>query len=330
MRPVLAVVGPTASGKTRLSLELAERLNGEIVSADAMQVYRGMEIGTAAPTPEERARAPHHLVSFLSPDTLMAAGRFQKEARECIRDIQARGRAPLVVGGSGLYVRALLDGLFEGPGRDEALRAWLREEANTLGNAALMARLRDVDPDYAAMLSSENDVVRVVRALEVHALTGIPYSRLHAAHRERPDRIPALRIGVAPPRDVLYDRINRRVDEMIAAGWVEEVRALLSAGHEGHLERIKALGYREIAAHLRGEQSLEEAVEAVKRHHRRYARRQLSWFRADKRVVWLDPSDVPAAVDDVQARWARFLEEETVPDGEGEGGGGDGGPLPQQ
>ncbi len=330
MRPVLAVVGPTASGKTRLSLELAERLNGEIVSADAMQVYRGMEIGTAAPTPEERGRAPHHLVSFLSPDTLMAAGRFQKEARECLRDIQARGRTALVVGGSGLYVRALLDGLFEGPGRDEALRARLREEANTLGNAALMARLRDVDPDYAAMLSSENDVVRVVRALEVHALTGIPYSRLHAAHRERPDRIPALQIGVAPPRDLLYDRINRRVDEMIAAGWVDEVRGLVAAGHEGHLERIKALGYREIAAYLRGEQSLEEAVEAVKRHHRRYARRQLSWFRADKRVRWLDPSDVPAAVDAARAFWARFLEEETVPDGEGEGGGGDGGPLPQQ
>ena len=330
MRPVLAVVGPTASGKTRLSLELAERLNGEIVSADAMQVYRGMEIGTAAPTPEERARAPHHLVSLLSPDTLMAAGRFQKEARECIRDIQARGPTALVVGGSGLYVRALLAASFEGPGRDEALRARLRAEAETLGNAALMARLRAVDPDYAAILSSENDTVRVVRALEVHALTGIPYSRLHAAHREQPDRIPALRIGVAPPRDALYDRINRRVDEMIAAGWVDEVRALLAAGHEGHLERIKALGYREIAACLRGEQSLEDAVEAVKRHHRRYARRQLSWFRADKRVVWMDPLDGPAAVDAVRERWARFLEQVTVSDGEGEGGGGDGGPLPQQ
>lgn len=330
MRPVLAVVGPTASGKTRLSLELAERLNGEIVSADAMQVYRGMEIGTAAPTLEEQARAPHHLVSILSPDTLMAAGRFQKEARKCLCDIQGRGRTALVVGGSGLYVRALLDGLFEGPGRDDALRARLWEEAETLGNAALMARLRAVDPDYAATLSSENDVVRVVRALEVHALTGVPYSRLHAAHREQPDRIPALRIGVSPPRDLLYDRINRRVDEMISAGWVDEVRGLLAAGHEAHLERIKALGYREIAGHLRGEQTLEDAVEAVKQHHRRYARRQLSWFRADRRVVWLDPTDPSSTADTVGTLWERFLEQEAVPDGEGEGAGGEGGPLPQK
>ena len=330
MRPVLAVVGPTASGKTRLSLLLAERLNGEIVSADAMQVYRGMEIGTAAPTPEELARAPHHLVSFLSPDILMAAGRFQKEARECLRGIQERGRTALVVGGSGLYVRALLDGLFEGPGRDEALRARLREEAAALGNAALMARLREVDPDYAATLSSENDVVRVVRALEVHALTGVPYSRLHAAHRERPQPVPALRIGVAPPRDALYDRINRRVDEMTAAGWVDEVRALIADGHEGHLERIKALGYREIAAHLRGEQSLADAVEAVKQHHRRYARRQLSWFRADKRVVWLDPTEAPAAVDTVTALWARFLEEETVAEDHRDCGGGERGAFAEE
>lgn len=290
MRPVLAVVGPTASGKTRLAIGLARALGGEIVSADAMQIYRGMEIGTAAPTPEERAAAPHHLVRCVSPDTVFSAGDYQQRARKCVSEIQARGAVALVAGGAGLYVRALLDGLFEGPPRDPAVRRRLRGEAEARGNAALMARLREVDPEYAATLSSENDLIRIVRALEVFEVTGTPFSRLHALHRERRDPVPALQLGISPPREALYNRINLRVDAMIAAGWVDEVRTLMDRGMEPHLERIKALGYREIAACLRGEQSLADAVEAVKMHHRRYAKRQLSWFRADKRIVWLDSS----------------------------------------
>lgn len=306
MRPVLAVVGPTASGKTRLAVELARALGGEIVSADAMQIYQGMEIGTAAPTPEERVAAPHHMVGCVSPNTVFSAGDYQQLARKCISEIQGRGAVALVAGGAGLYVRALLDGLFDGPPRDQTVRQRLRGEAEAHGNAALMARLRAVDPEYAATLSSENDLVRIVRALEVFEVTGTPFSRLHALHRERRAPVPALQVGLSPPREELYHRINMRVDAMVVAGWVDEVRALMDRGLEAHLERIKALGYREIAACLRGEQSLPDALEAVKMHHRRYAKRQLSWFRADKRIVWLDGGPGANPLEQALGLWREF------------------------
>ena len=288
MKPVLAVVGPTGSGKTRLGIELARMLDGEIVSADSMQFYRGMEIGTAAPTPAEQAEAVHHFVSFLNPDEDMAAGEYQRLARARIADIQSRGRTAVVVGGSGLYVRALMDGLFEGPPRDEAIRARLRAEAREEGNAALMARLRRVDPEYAATLTSENDQVRTVRALEVHELTGIPLSELHRRHQASLEAMPVVQAGIRLERETLYRRIDRRVDMMMGDGWLEETARLLEQGYGPHLDRLKALGYRELAAHLRGEQDLAAAVEAAKQHHRRYAKRQMTWFRADPRIQWVD------------------------------------------
>lgn len=293
--PILAVVGPTGSGKTSLAIELARRLGSEVVSADSMQFYRHMAIGTAAPTAEEQARAKHHFVGFIDPDEDMAAGQYQQLAREVVSNLNSAGKTAVVAGGSGMYVSALIDALFEGPPRDEAIRARLHAEARDRGNARLMERLREVDPAYADTLSSENDLVRIVRALEVHEATGRPFSELHAEHRARVSPLPAVQVALDWDRDVLYSRINRRVDQMLEDGWVPEVQALLDLGYAPQIERLKALGYREIAAHLRGEQTLDAAIEATRMHHRRYARRQISWFRGDKRVTWL-PVDETAVV----------------------------------
>ncbi len=291
----VAIVGPTASGKTGLGLAVARQLGSEVVSADAMQVYRGMAVGTAAPTASERAQVPHHFVACLPPDSRMSAGAFQQQARAVVRQINARGTPAVVVGGSGLYLSALLDGLFDGPAADERVRAQLQAEAEAAGNAALFALLARVDPAYAATLTSPNDRVRIVRALEVHALTGQPLSALHAAGRAAAEPLDARWFAIDWPREVLYARIDARVEQMVADGWVEEVRALIDNGYGPELERLKALGCREMAAHLRGEQSLDAAVAATQQHHRRYAKRQLTWFRADARITWLPPERAEAA-----------------------------------
>jgi tRNA dimethylallyltransferase len=289
--PRILIAGPTASGKTGLAIAIAERIGAEIVSADAMQVYQGMEIGTAAPAPEEQARVPHHLVSIIAPDRIMTAGQYQRLARRAIAEIEAAGKPAVITGGSGLYISALTDGLFEGPVREPAIRARLKAEAAEKGNAALMDRLHRIDPEYAAQLSSENDLIRIIRALEVHEITGETFSELHRRHQARRDTMPIRRFAPGWDRQALYDRINRRVNHMIENGWAEEVRALLNAGHEKDIYRIKALGFREIAAFLQGKQSLEEAVEATKMHHRRYAKRQISWFRGDDRITWVPASE---------------------------------------
>ncbi|MBI1318051.1 MAG: tRNA (adenosine(37)-N6)-dimethylallyltransferase MiaA [Candidatus Hydrogenedens sp.] len=284
---VIGVVGPTGSGKTALAIAMARRLDTEIISADSMQFYRGMEIGTAAPTGGEQAAAKHHFVSFIDPDQAMSASDFERLARQEIARINAEGKPAIVCGGSGLYVSAVVEGLFPGPARSESVRAKLKQEAEEQGNEAMMARLRAVDPEYAALLSSGNDLVRIVRALEVYELTGQPFSRLHAEHRAAAEPLDAVLLGLDWPREALYERINRRLDAMIGSGWVEEVQALIDLGYGEHIERLKALGFREIAAYLRGEQSLDDAIEAAKMHHRRYAKRQLSWFRNVLNVHWL-------------------------------------------
>ena len=294
MTAVLAVVGPTASGKTALALELAERLDTEIVSADSMQVYRGMEIGTAAPTAKEQARVAHHFVGFLEPGAYFSAGEFERRARPVVDALNARGKTAAVVGGSGLYVRALIDGLFPGPGADESLRARLHAEAEREGVAALYRRLARLDPDYGSLIN-EGDLRRIVRALEVYELTGRPLSELHREHREGAGSLTALQVGLEYPREQLYARINARVDRMLAAGFLDELRALLDHGHERHINRLRSLGYREFIAHLKGECSYEEATEAMKRNTRRFAKRQLTWFRSDKRIHWI-PADADAPV----------------------------------
>lgn len=301
MNRAIAVVGPTASGKTGLAVALARRLGTEILSADSMQFYRGMEIGTAAPTPEEQAAVRHHFISFLNPDDDMAAGRYERMSREVASGLMDRGCVPVLVGGSGLYISAFVDGLFDGPARDQEIRDRLRVQARETGNAAMLERLREVDPEYAGLLSSENDLVRIVRALEVYEVTGRPFSDWHREHREHRVSWRVTQVALRWDREILYERINRRVTEMIESGWIEETRQLLESGYGGDIERLKALGYREIAAFLRGECSLEQAADATRQHHRRYAKRQLSWFRADKRVHWLDctePVDMAVLVEE--------------------------------
>lgn len=286
MTDLLVVTGPTASGKTALGIAVAERLGVEIVSADSMQFYRGMEIGTAAPTPDERARVKHHFVGFLDPDEHFSAGAYERAARAVVADANGRGETPVAVGGSGLYVRALVDGLFPGPARDEEFRRRLALEAEQHGVARLYARLEELDPAYADVIGP-NDLRRIVRALEVLEIAGRPLSDLHREHRASGVSLDAVQVALDYPREVLYERINARADRIVREGFLEEVQSLLDGGYGPQIERLRPLGYREMAAHLRGECPLDEALENMKRNTRRFAKRQLTWFRSDKRIQWL-------------------------------------------
>ncbi len=286
MRSIVAVVGPTASGKTSLGVELAEALNTEIISADSMQFYRGMEIGTGAPSREELARVKHHFVGHLTPDQEMSAADFQQVARQVVGDLNEQGKPVVVVGGSGLYVQALIDGLFEGPGKDQDLRDRLESEAMTNGTEALYGRLAGIDPEYAARISS-NDLRRIIRALEVFELTGTVFSALHREHRADTGHLDALQFALEVPREDLYARVNRRVDAMISHGLIEEIRQLVEQGYGDHIRRLKSLGYREMLDHVEGNKSLEEATDLMKKFTRRYAKRQITWFKGDTRVEWI-------------------------------------------
>ena len=297
-RPRIAViVGPTAAGKTELALALARAAGGEVVSADSQQVYRGMDIGTGKVGPDERRAIPHHLIDVAEPDEPMTAARFAELADESIAAIAGRGASPIVVGGTGLYVRALTLGLFDAPPADEALRERLRAQARERGIASLWERLRDVDAEAAESIHA-TDLVRLTRALEIYELTGEPPSvhRRRHDHRRVPLRYPARFLGLCPERDELYRRIEARVDAMLAAGLVGEVARLRAAGHVPPLRSQRAIGYAEIHRHLDGELSLGEAVNLIKRNSRRYARRQLGWYRGDARVHWYrDASEVDLA-----------------------------------
>jgi tRNA dimethylallyltransferase len=287
---LVVIVGPTASGKTRLAIDLARRVDGEVVSADSQQVYVGMDIGTGKATADERAEVPHHLLDVIRPDEEMTAARFAALADAALAGIAARGRPAIVCGGTGLYVRILLYGIFDAPPADPALRAALAAEPV----GALHARLAAIDPEAAARILP-GDARRIIRALEVHALTGVPISEHQRRHdfRTLPPRYPARLVGLAPPRDALHARIDARVEAMIAAGFVDEVRALRAAGCLPPLRSQQAIGYAELHAHLDGALALPAAIEQIQRNTRRYARRQLVWYRSDPRVTWTeDPSRV--------------------------------------
>lgn len=305
MIAVLVVVGPTASGKTALAVELAERLHSEVVSADSMQFYRHMTIGTGAPSAAERRRVPHHFVEFLDPSEDFSAGAYEVAARERVAAINATGRPAVVAGGSGLYVQALIDGLFDGPPRQPAVRDRLHGEAARAGTPALYARLQEADPAYAAVINP-GDLIRIVRALEVFETTGVTLSEHHARHRRCVRSLDAVQVGLDWPRDLLYERINHRVDAMLADGLLDEVQWLLDHGYEGDLHRLRSLGYREMAAHLKGECPLEEAVALMKRNTRRYAKRQLSWFRSDPRIHWI-PVDHAVRVEELASQTLAVL-----------------------
>jgi tRNA dimethylallyltransferase len=277
---VIGIVGPTASGKSELALRVAERLGGEIVSADSRQVYRGLDIGTAKPTAQERARVPHHLIDVVEPGEPYDVFRFQRDARAALASIRSRGRVTLIVGGTGLYVQALLDGLdLAAVPRDPALRDRLERE----GSSVLHERLRALDPEAAARVDPRN-VRRVVRYLEAATLAGGPVAR------RREIGIPALRIGLRPPREVLRSAIERRVREMVRAGVLEEARALARRGLEPRQPGMSAHGYVHWIAHLDGRIDVETAIQRTVRDVRAYSRRQMSWFRRDPRIRWFDPT----------------------------------------
>ncbi len=277
-RPVLLVItGPTASGKTALSLSLAERLEAEIVSADSRQVYRGMDIGTAKAAPDERALVPHHGLDLVDPDQRYSAGRFARDARGWIREIRGRGRLPLVVGGTGFFLKALTEPLFAEPQLDEQRRRELRLYLRRQPRARLETWVRHLDPARAPVAAAGGPQ-RLARTLEVALLTGRPLSAWHRATEPEGNPLSAMVVLVELPRREMDLRINRRVSRMIEAGWVEEVEALRAAGYGTDAPGMSAVGYREIIAFLDDRMSLEEAVDQIRRGTRRYARRQLTWF----------------------------------------------------
>jgi tRNA dimethylallyltransferase len=288
---VIGIVGPTASGKSALAMRVAERLGGEIVSADSRQVYRTMDIGTAKPSIRERERVRHHLIDVADPGERYDVLRYQRDARAALAEIRARGRAALVVGGTGLYVRALLDGLdLASLPHDPSLR--MRLEADD--PATLHDRLRAVDPDAAARVDPRNRR-RLVRYLEVATIVGGPVSRVRGVS------IPALRVGLRPPREILVTAIERRVQEMVDAGVLEETRALIARGIDPRLPSMSAHGYVHWAAHLRGEVDLETAIALTARDVRAYSRRQMTWFRRDPAIRWFDPTVTDPLEDIVEA-----------------------------
>jgi tRNA dimethylallyltransferase len=288
--PLLVLVGPTAIGKTALSLQIAKRFNAEIISGDSMQVYRRMNIGTAKLMPEEMEGVPHHLIDICEPEHPFSVSEFQRLCTESIQDIAAHGKLPMIVGGTGLYIESVCYGFeFQEQGTDETYREQQREYAITHGNEALHAKLGAIDPVSAAKLHP-NDVGRVVRALEIHHVTGKPLSEQQAQARGDDKRSPyrLCLIGLTMDRASLYSRIEQRIDEMLTAGLVDEVRGLLASGVPRDAVSMRGLGYKEIAAYLAGEIDYESAVEVLKRDTRHFAKRQLSWFRHMKALEWVD------------------------------------------
>lgn len=289
--PLVVVVGPTAVGKSELAIELALRTRGEVVTADSMQVYRGLDIGTAKPTLEDRRGVPHHLIDICDPDERFNVAEYRRLAHRVIEEVHGRGNLPILAGGTGLYVKAVLDEfLFPDEGADYELRRRLEAEAKEAGPLALHSRLREVDPLTAQRLHP-NDVRRVVRALEVYHTTGKPLSEhLRSARASEPKYDVAI-FGLTRPREILYRRINERVDAQIEQGLIEEVRRLKARYGDLPVAR-QALGYKEIHAYLTGELTLEQAVERLKRDTRRFAKRQYTWFRREPGIRWIDLEEV--------------------------------------
>ncbi len=298
---VVVICGPTGIGKTALSIQLAEWFSGEIVGADSMQIYRYMDIGTAKPTAAERARIPHHMVDVADPDESYDAARFSREARECISRIHDRRKLPFIVGGTGLYIRALLHGLCDASPVDETVRERLRAESLADGGSPLYERLEACDP-ATARLVHPNDTYRIIRALEIYEATGQPMSVYRQRHRFADDRYHVLKIGLHINREVLYERIDLRVDAMIAQGLLSEVESLIQMGYAPQLKPMQSLGYRHMIDYIAGRADWEKTVWTMKRDTRRYAKRQLTWFRPDTTIHWYGP-DQSAGVRSLVQRW---------------------------
>lgn len=284
--PLVVLTGPTGAGKTEVAVRLASRLPVEVVSADSRQVYRGMDIGTAKPSREQRGAVAHHLIDVVNPDESYNAARFNVEARQVIAAIMARGRLPLVVGGTGLYIRALLRGLLPAPPADPEVRRELRELARREGLPALHARLQEVDPEAASRIHPR-DPVRIIRALEIQRVTGAPLGATSHWRQSRPEWA-LLLVGLTRPRPSLYEALGERVDRMVERGLQEETRRLLAAGYDLSLPAMQGIGYRHFVKVIRGELSQARAIHEMKRDTRQYAKRQWTWFAREPEIRWVD------------------------------------------
>lgn len=300
---IIIVCGPTASGKSDLAIRLAKQLDAEIVNADSMQIYRGMDIGTAKIAPDLQQGIPHHLIDVVDPDQFFSAADFIDAADRAISEIIARGKRVIVVGGTGLYIRALLHGLVDSPSGAGEIRSQLHQEAELLGHVAMWEKLREVDPKLAAQ-THPNNLVRIIRALEVYRMTGVPLSSYQHQHGFSRERYQSLRIGIKTDRKQLYERIEVRVDKMLADGLLDEVKNLLAKGYSPDLKSMRSIGYKEVISFLNGRYSLEEAIRLIKRDTRHYAKRQLTWFNADNEIIWLE---YPQNFDSISALSIDFL-----------------------
>lgn len=290
--PLLVVLGPTATGKTEVAVEVALLSGGEVVSADSMLVYKYMDVGTAKPTSKERQGITHHLIDIVAPDQEFSVAHYQKMAQDTIADIRRRSKLPILAGGTGLYIQSVIDGYkFGEVGIDYDLREKLHNYAHLHGKMALHDYLKKVDPDTASRLHP-NDQKRITRALEIYEITGKPASSLHAGKKKLWYKD---LFGLHMSRDQLYDQVNKRVDKMLAQGLVQEVSKLLQAGYDTGLVSMQGLGYKEIAAYLKGQIDLERAVYLIKRDTRRFAKRQLTWFRRDSRIKWINVKEYGGA-----------------------------------
>ena len=287
---VIVICGPTGSGKTAAAIELAVRFNGEIINADSMQIYRYMDIGTAKPTRLEQQQVRHHLINVAAPDEPFDAARYAGMAQELIGRLQPEGVVPFVVGGTGLYIKALLKGLFPGKPADPALRSRLKKDAVIHGAAALHRRLEDCDPETARRIHP-HDTYRILRALEIYESTGRSISRYQSDHGFSEKPFSVLKIGLDIDRTELYERINGRVDHMLAAGLLQEVQHLLDRGYAPSLKSMQSIGYRHLVGFIQGRLSWPEALRTFKRDTRRYAKRQLTWFKADGEIHWVAAED---------------------------------------
>jgi tRNA dimethylallyltransferase len=302
--PLICIVGPTAVGKTEIAIQLAQHLDAEIVSLDSRQIYRGMDIGTAKPTPDQRQAVPHHLIDCVDVDQPFSVAEYQRLADTAIAEIRERGKRTMAVGGAGLYFRGIIDGLFDGPGADAEIRAKLQREADEHGNVALHERLRRCDPETANRVHP-NNLVRVIRALEIYELTGKPISSLQQQWKMNEPRYLFRAFGLNMPREVLYRRIEERVDRMVEAGLIEEVKGLLDQGYPRNCVAMQSFGYKELIDYLDGKRTLDEAIALLKQNTRRFAKRQLTWFRNDPRIEWLDTSQfssIDGIVDNLLAK----------------------------
>ncbi len=303
---VVVILGPTGVGKSVVALKLAQRFDAEIVSFDSMQVYRHLDVGTAKVSREYRRKVPHHMIDVADPDERYHAARYMREARGVLAGIDDRGKGAIVVGGTGLYLRALLKGLFPGPAREDNLRGELLREARELGPPHLHRKLARLDPERAARVH-ENDLVRIVRALEVHHLTGVPMSAHIRHHRfdAAPRRL--MKVGLICPRWELYGRIESRVERMFASGLVDEVDGLLRRGYSPDIRPFESVTYRPVVAYLHNRCGIKETVARVKRETRRYAKRQITWFRGEEGVRWIDLI-TPGWEGDLMERVSKFWE----------------------